>query len=85
MRRCNSPAMQFHFQGSIIFLIFHHLRFSVMLFLAFFNFPNTLQLDCFIGSECLGLHQAGWADFLFLLQNRKKVASNEDQVGKGNN
>lgn len=82
MRRWNSPVMQFNFQGSIIFLI---LQFSVMLFLAFFNFPNVLQLDCFIGSGCLGLHQAGWADFLFLLQNRKKVASNEDQVGKGNN
>lgn len=54
-----------------------------MLFLAFSNFPNILQLDCFIGSECLGLHQSGWADFLFLLQNRKKVASNEIEWEKG--
>lgn len=79
----NSSRKLFNYQGSIIFLIFHHFRFSVMLFLAFSNFPNILQLDCFIGSECLGLHHTGWADFLFLLQNRKKVASNEIRWEKG--
>lgn len=75
--------MLFNYQCSIIFLIFHHFRFSVMLFLAFSSFPHVLQLDGFIGNKCLGLHQTGWADFLFLLQNRKKVASNEIRLEKG--
>lgn len=76
--------MLFNYQAFIIFLTFHHFRFPVMLFLAFSNFPNILQLDCFIGSEVSWTaSEAGWADFLFLLQNRKKVASNEIRSEKG--
>lgn len=56
----NSSIMLFNYQGSNVLLIFHRYRFSVMLFLAFSNFPNILQLDCFIGVsvlDCIGLDE----------------------------